>query len=91
MAKFERDENLKLGDRVQDRISKFTGVVVAITDWLNGCRRITIQPESLHDGKPVDSHTFDSEQVVVLESAPSVVASSKGGPSIEPVRSADPR
>ena len=90
MAVYERVEDLALGDKAIDRISGFQGVVVAITEWLNGCRRITIQPEALHEGKPVDSSTFDAEQVARVEAGPTLTASKTGGPSIQPVRNRDP-
>jgi len=88
--KFERDDRLKLGDRAKDQISGFTGVIVAMTEWLNGCRRITIQPESLHEGKPVASSTFDAEQVARVEPGPELGPSRTGGPSIAPERNCDP-
>jgi len=52
----------QLGDTVRDRISGYEGVVVAITDWLYGCRRITVQTPEMHEGKPVDSQCIDSAQ-----------------------------
>lgn len=88
--KFERDETLKLGDKAKDQISGFTGVIVAITEWLNGCRRITIQPTATHEGKPVDNHTFDAEQLVKIEDGPKLCETKKGGPSIAPQRASDP-
>lgn len=88
---FQRDDSLKLGDKAKDQISGFTGTIVAITEWLNGCRRITISPEQLHDGKIIDSHTFDAEQVAKVEDRPAPASTPTGGPSIAPVRSADPR
>lgn len=85
-----RDEQVKLGCLAQDSITGFTGVVVAITEWLNGCRRITIQPKELKDGKPIDGHTFDAEQVeLVCPAVPKDVVPS-GGPRIEPVSRTDP-
>lgn len=45
------DKRIELGDRVKDRITKRTGIVVSITDWLYGCRRIQIEPEKAKDGK----------------------------------------
>ena len=56
-----------LGDRVQDQITKLTGVVVSTTDWLYGCRRIGVQPEDLKEGKPVEAMHFDEAQLVVVE------------------------
>lgn len=59
---FERDDSIKLGDTVKDRITGVSGVVIAITECLNGCRRHTIQPKDLHQGRPVDSISFDAER-----------------------------
>ena len=87
----ERPVGLKLGDKAKDKISGFTGIVVAITEGLNGCQRITISPEELHDGKPIDNHTFDAEQVELEKVIPAVAHEPTGGPSIAPVRSKDPR
>ena len=87
---FVRDDSLKLGDKAKDQISGFSGTIVAITEWLNGCRRITIQPSMLHEGKPVDSSTFDAEQIVKVEEGPALPQKPHGGPSIAPVRHANP-
>lgn len=91
MKSYVRDESVKLGDEVRDQISGFTGVVVAITEWLNGCRRITIQPKALFEGKPVDNNTFDAEQIEKIEEGPLLPEFKKGGPSIAPQRPIDPR
>ena len=60
-------ETVNHGDRVQDKISGVTGIVVGITEWIYGCRRITIQPEETKDGSPVESCTFDEPQVKILK------------------------
>lgn len=86
----KRPEGLKLGDKARDKISGFTGVVVAMTEWLNGCLRITIQPQELKDGKPIENHTFDAEQIEIVEPIPPIVAKPHGGPSISPTRASDP-
>lgn len=91
MPRFVRDETLKLGDKARDVISGFSGTIVAVTEWLNGCRRLTIQPSMLHDGKPVDSSTFDAEQVEKMEVGPVLSPSRTGGPSIAPQQRVDPR
>jgi hypothetical protein len=87
---FVRDDSLKCGDRAKDQISGFTGVIVAITEWLNGCRRITIQPSELFEGKPVDSSTFDAEQIELVERMTIPDKKPTGGPSIAPQRHANP-
>ena len=60
-------ESIKLGDRVQDRISKLEGIVVGITDWLYGCRRLSVQPETAKDNKPADNFVIDDPQAILLK------------------------
>lgn len=80
-----------LGDEAKDTITGLTGVVVAITTWLNGCQRISIQPRELKDGRPVDNCVFDIEQVEVLKSVAQPVRQAfTGGPHDAPTRNADP-
>lgn len=83
---------IELGDSARDTISGYKGIVIAITYWLNGCKRITIQSRSLKDGKPVDSVTFDAEQIAAVK--PGAVPGpdkTHGGPSIAPARRQDPK
>jgi len=87
--------DIDLGNEVRDTITDFRGIAVAITNWLAGCQRVTVQPRGLHDGKPIESITFDAEQLEVL--GPGLVSTIKaarpvptGGPSIAPTRAPDP-
>ncbi len=58
---------VKLGWRVKDVVTNMTGIAVCKAFWLNGCIRILIQPEELHEGKPVVNEWFDIQQVEVVE------------------------
>ncbi len=89
-AMYVRDDSIKLGDKVRDRISGFSGVIVAITEWLNGCRRLTISPQVLHEGKPVDTQTFDAEQIEKIEAVKETPQKPHGGPSIAPAQRMNP-
>lgn len=84
--------NVNLGDKARDTVSGFTGVCVARTEWLNGCWRMTLQPQGLDkDGKPQDTQTFDDFQLEVTERRIQPVGSKEtGGPRDEPVRHRDP-
>lgn len=55
------------GDRVEDRITKVSGIVWGITGYLHGCNRIHVMPEQLLDGKVQDCYVFDEPQLVVLK------------------------
>jgi hypothetical protein len=62
----EKFEDVELGDRVADKISGFKGIAVGLTEWMYGCRRITIQPEETKDGSPVECAVFDEPQLKIL-------------------------
>ncbi len=83
--------NVQLGNVVRDNISGFQGVAVCLSNWLNGCQRVTIQPQTLkEDGSILDNHTCDAEQVEVIEGGALFGSSATGGPSIAPVQHPDP-
>ena len=84
--------NVQLGDKAKDTVSGFTGVCVARTEWLNGCWRMTLQPQALDkDGKPCEAQTFDDFQLEVTKPKVQLVGSKKtGGPRDGPARPRDP-
>lgn len=72
---------IKLGDVVRDTVTGFKGMVVAITQWLNGCRRLTVQPQELtNEGKPKDAEAFDELQLAVVSAKKHVPETATGGP-----------
>jgi hypothetical protein len=81
---------IRLGDVARDRITGFAGVVVGDTKWLHGCRRLTLQPQELKDGRPLEAHTFDEPQLELVESAVAQGTDDAGGPRPEPQRVATP-
>ena len=82
---------IKLGDRAKDKMTGFAGIVVAETQWLHGCRRLTIQPEKLKDGKVVESMTFDEPQLQLVKTNAFNGSHDTGGPRPEPQRHNAPR
>ena len=85
---------VKLGQTVRDVITGFEGVAIARTEWLYGCIRITVQPRSMHEGKPVESQTFDEAQLAVVAKLEALKGDTTGkhpaGPKPSPQRSPDP-
>lgn len=80
----------ELGARVKDIVTGFTGVVVARSEFLNGCIRYAIQPAKLSEGKPIESEHFDEAQLAPAPGKPVKVTRQPihqrtGGPR-EPVR-----
>lgn len=83
-------EMIRLGDKVRDSLTGYTGTVIARTEWLHGCVRLTVQANELKDGKPVASHTFDEPQAELVEESLKPAAKPSGGPTPEPSRHSDP-
>lgn len=77
---------VSLGDIARDTITGFEGVVICLSQWLHGCRRATLQPRELRDGKPVESQSFDEPQLELVQSSVVWTTANTGGPRPEPVR-----
>jgi len=79
MRKFAMHETVK------DTITGFVGMVIGVTEWDNGCVRYIVQSRKLDkDGKPIESQTFDEQNLVSVKATPSSANASgaRGGPSI---------
>jgi hypothetical protein len=82
---------IRLGDVYRDTITGFTGVATSRHEYLNGCVRIGLQPRALHEGKPIDSQTFDVEQLeATKEPGVAAVQRPTGGPREAPPTRAVP-
>jgi len=76
---------INVGDTAKDTITGFAGAVVARTEWLNGCARITLQPTKLSkEGKTIEAETFDETQVALVKRARHVPKRDTGGPRPDP-------
>lgn len=80
----------KLGDLVKDKVTGFKGVIIAKTEWLNGCVRMALQPQGLtKEGKPFESYTVDVEQLEMVKDsacAPPEPVRAHGGPRPDATR-----
>jgi len=66
------EDNIQLGQKVQDRISGFSGIVNTVGDHIAGCRRIGVRPSQSGDNleetiQRGDEEFFFEEQLNVLE------------------------
>lgn len=75
-----RTPDIDLGDIAKDTITGYQGTVVARTEWLNGCWRITLQAGLDKEGKPHDGFSFDDQQCVLVEKRNHVAEKTTGGP-----------
>jgi len=58
---------INLGDKVRDTVTGFTGIAFGITTFLNGCKRVGVQPAVDAQGKMQPSEWFDEPQLEVIE------------------------
>jgi hypothetical protein len=79
---------IQLGSKVRDTVTGFTGLAVSRTEFLHGCVRVGIEPQTLHEGKPMDAHWFDEQRVVLVEELEPEVSplssATSGGPQKDP-------
>ena len=88
----KRNQQINLGDRAKDTITGFSGVVISVHEYLNGCVRVGIQPEKLDkDGKIRESCVFDIEQVELVKTAKPKNKNPTGGPHNDPSRPSVPQ
>lgn len=57
-----------LGDEVRDAVTQYVGIVVAKTQWLNGCLRYAVQkPVKKNSSEiPLEPQWVDEPQAIVL-------------------------
>lgn len=81
------------GDEVKDSITGFTGVVVARTEWMNGCLRYVVQSKKreVSTGKAIEDN-FDEGQLSLLHPKKEKKKKDRpGGPFPGPARLTSPR
>lgn len=79
---------IELGCVVRDSITGFEGVVIAISEYLNGCTTACVKAQKLKDGKPISDEWFDIEQLRLTKKAKMKrKLVSTGGPQNYPKRS----
>ncbi len=81
---------IKLGNKVKDTVTGFQGIATGRTEWMYGCARICVEPQELHDGKPIEGQWFDEQRLeVISDDRPQVSKDSSattGGPRRDPVQ-----
>jgi len=61
------ETDITLGDTVKDKITGFTGIVIAYDVWDTGCIRIGIESQELKDGKPAGAIWLDTFRVELVK------------------------
>ncbi len=61
-----KEEKIKLGQKVKDIVSGFTGIAICRMEYLNGCVRYTVQAKKTKDNE-VPNMDVDVEQLVKVD------------------------
>ena len=70
---------VKLGKKVTDKITGFTGIAIARCEYLNGCISIEVRPDRLQsDGSMFSTKWVDEQQLTEKSGAKA------GGPQARP-------
>lgn len=79
-----KSTSVKLGMEVKDIVTGYTGIAVAAVEYLQGCRRVTIQAKVKEDGTIPEDGTFDEPQLEIIGRgilpAPKKQEDDNGGP-----------
>lgn len=59
--------DIKLGDKVKDKLTELEGTAIAKAVYLNGCIQYQIMPRELKDSKPVEDIWIDEVQLEIIE------------------------
>jgi hypothetical protein len=72
---------VKLGKRYRDRVTGFEGVATSLHDYLQGCRRVTLEQLG-KDGDKIVTLTFDEPNLELVDQGVRVPvgAGRTGGP-----------
>ena len=89
--KNQMKKEIQLGDQVIDTLTGLKGTVIALTYWLNGCIRVSVQPRGLTEGKPHEYTTIDEPQLEILQRAQRAKPQPNGGDRPNIHRQPDPR
>ena len=59
---------VKLGQRVQDQITGFVGMVTGRVEYLTGCAQVLVQPEvKKESGDWIESRWLDEPRVLIVD------------------------
>lgn len=73
--------NFSFGDKAEDTVSGFVGIITAFAEYATGCNQILISPKAGKKGDYRDGHWFDVERVKILQKSHTTIRTSpSGGP-----------
>ena len=81
-----RKQKFELGDVVEDTVTGFTGTIMCVASYYNGCIRYIVQPRLSDKGNFRESETFDQERLMKVKPEKKIkpVTTPTGGDRADP-------
>lgn len=70
---------IKLGQKVRDKVTGFTGTVTAKVEYLNGCVQYCVMPKAKEEGKLPTPEYIDVQQLEIFKEKVEIVSRKSGG------------
>lgn len=80
---------IELGQEVRDVLTGASGTVIARSEYLHGCVRVSVQPREVKDGMPGEWFTVDEPQLEIVADTPAPRPKQRGGPRPDVPRARD--
>jgi hypothetical protein len=77
-----QDVEIKIGDKVRDRLSGLVGYVHGKAEYITGCNQVLVNPRTVKDDKPVDGTWIDDSRIELVESLSTPETHDRGGPAV---------
>ncbi len=71
---------VQLGQKIQDSITGFIGVVTGRCEYITGCHQVLVQPPVKDDGDFVESRWFDEDRAQIIDAVPISLPVANAGP-----------
>lgn len=85
---------IPLGQEVKDEVTGFVGIVIAKSEYLNGCIRYAVQAPMNKEGKVEEAEWIDGEQLTQTKRKNKFAkkeVKQSGGPQTTPKKSLNPK
>lgn len=74
-------KEIKVGDKVKDKVSGLEGTVVSRTEYLNGCIQFGVQPKLQKGKTDIVTWNIDEEQLESIGKPVKIKKTPTGGPT----------
>ena len=86
----EIKKDINFGDEAKDSITGFKGVVTAVVEFSNGCKRYELTSKKMGENGKVLEIYFDEQRIVVTKSKNKPKVKPRGGPHDAPAKLGNP-